>query len=406
MNKQIQGIDISYDEIKKEITAYIESRINDWNNYVAADDSEFITLIGVELHGSRLRNQARDDSDLDCVFEYSGNAREDDVFNFFNYDEDEGKYMIDDIIVDFNPIKADKTGSLKSYMKKSAAYDAEQMDIAESINILQNNGYIVEGIKSALGKAAAIGALAAGTAFGNSGIDSKPVKDPALNFGKNTTVHLQNRYNLQSDRYGVPKTYKLDNNKSPYTMSVKSEIELTKKKILATPDSMLKKYGKQHVDEIANLMVKTANKYNIDIDILLAIAGTESNYDTGAVSDKKAKGMMQITKVAAFDSHTRLQGKDKNTFNMDDYVGLKANIDNAGRIIADLSVRRNNVIEMIFASYNGGTKQATAWRYYKLGKDKLPDGKKAPELATETKNYVDKCITLYNIYKKVQNQSS
>ena len=276
------------------------------------------------------------------------------------------------------------------------------MTIQEAIEILEENGYSIlsEDIKSTLGKAIGIGALAASTAFGNSHIDAKPVNDTT--FGKNSIVHVHDRYNLDSDRYGVPKTYKLSNNKSPYTISKKDEIELTKKKILATPKSMLKNSAKENLDIIAKYMVETANKYNVDIDILLAIAGTESNFNNDSKSGKGAVGIMQITRNTAYDSHFRLQKKDKNTFDFDKIKDLKTNIDNAGRIIANLSKRHQNVIEMILSAYNGGRRAATAWRAYKSGSKLDRDGNPAPKLPEETKNYVEKCMKLYKIYKDVQ----
>lgn len=279
------------------------------------------------------------------------------------------------------------------------------MNLNEALDILESNGYevIQEGI---LGKTLATGALAAGMAFGNSGIKSyevgpNSVSNDPYGFGK-TSVHLQQRYDYPSNRYGVPTSFKLADGKKKFEISHRDELAMTRAKILATPDSMLKAYGKQHVDEIANLMVRTANKYNVDIDILLAIAGTESNYSANASSNKDAKGMMQITKTAAFDSHVRLQGKDSTTFRMCDYTELPENIDNAGRIVADLSKRRNNVLEMIFSSYNGGTGQASAWRAEQLGNRKY-SGKEVPKLTTETRNYVQRCLRLYKIYKNVQN---
>lgn len=279
------------------------------------------------------------------------------------------------------------------------------MNLNEALDILESNGYevIQEGI---LGKTLATGALAAGLAFGNSGVKSQEVgpnnvPGDQYGFGK-TSVHLQQRYDYPSTKYGVPTSFELPKGSSKFKIDHKTEIEMTKAKILATPDSMLKAYGKQHIDEIANLMVRTANKYNIDVDILLAIAGTESNYNASAVSGKKAKGMMQITKTAAFDSHTRLQGKDSTTFRMCDYTELPENIDNAGRIVADLSTRRNNVIEMIFASYNGGSAQASAWRAEQLGNRSYAGGKPVAQLTTETRNYVQRCLALYKIYKKTQ----
>lgn len=279
------------------------------------------------------------------------------------------------------------------------------MTLEEAIEILEANGYSIlsEDFKSTLGKVLGIGALAATTAMGNSNVPANPVKDPS--FGKNTTVHIHDRYNLESDRYGVPKTYKLKNNKSPYKISFKNELELTKKKILATPDSMLRKYGKDNIDLIAKYMVNTANKYNVDVDILLAIAGTETNFDNNRKSGAGAIGMMQITKTTAMDSHVRLQGKDKKSFNFDEFKQLKTNIDNAGRIVAELSKRRNNVIEMILATYNGGTKAATGYRAYVSGSKYDKNGKLAPKLPLETKNYVTRCMNLYKIYKKIEKEN-
>lgn len=276
------------------------------------------------------------------------------------------------------------------------------MTLEEAIQILEENGYNIlsEDLKSTLGKAVGIGALAASTVFGNSNIDAKPVNDTT--FGKNSIVHVHDRYNLDSDRYGVPKTYKLSNDKSPFVINKKDEIELTKKKILATPPSMLRKYAKENLDIIAKCMVETANKYNIDVDLLLAMAGTESNFDNNSKSGAGAIGIMQITKNTAYDTHFRLQKKDKNTFDFDKLKDLETNIDNAGRIVANLSKRYNNIIEMIWAAYNGGRRQTTAWRAYKANTNLDKDGNEAPKLAKETKNYVDRCLKLYKIYKDVQ----
>lgn len=276
------------------------------------------------------------------------------------------------------------------------------MTLEEAIRILEENGYNIlsEDLKSTLGKAVGIGALAASTVFGNSNIDAKPVKDPS--FGKNSIVHVHDRYNLESDKFGVPTTYKLSNNESPYKISKKDEIELTKKKILATPKNMLRKYAIDNLDIIAKYMVETANKYNVDIDILLAIAGTESNFSNNSKSGKGAVGIMQITRNTAYDSHFRLQKKDKNTFDFDKFKDLKTNIDNAGRIVAYLSKSHKNVIEMMLADYNGGRQQSTNFRSYISNSKYDKDGRPAKPLAKETKNYIERCMSLYKIYKKVQ----
>lgn len=251
-----------------------------------------------------------------------------------------------------------------------------------------------------LKKALGVGALAAGLAFGNSNVAQKEVRDDS--FGKGSKVHLQLRKDLPHDKYGVPTSYKVKDKSVIKGMSLKDEIELTKKKILSTPDSMLKKEGKENVDKIAKYITTTANKYNIDVDILLAMAGTESNYKhAGTVSNKGARGIMQITPIAAKDAHVRLQGGSEKTFNFDDMLDLKKNIDVAGRKLADLSKTHNNVIEMMLAAYNGGRRQATAWRAYKANTKFDKNGGKAPALTKETRQYVERCLMLYKLYKKI-----
>lgn len=274
------------------------------------------------------------------------------------------------------------------------------MTLDEAKEILESAGYVLdEGIIS---RALGAGALAAGLAFGNSGIKEKPVRDDS--FGKGSVVHMQTRYNMDSDRYGVPTSYKVKGKKPGTEYSLRDEIELTKQKILATPDSMLRKYGKENVGLIAKHMVNTANKYNIDVDILLAIAGTETNFDNNRVSGAGAHGMMQITKSTGKDIHTRLSGKPAKKFDFSDYKSLRNNIDAAGRLVADLSKRRANVIEMILATYNGGQTAATGWRAYKANSKYDRNGNIAPKLPKETKDYVDRCMALYKVYKKVQNE--
>lgn len=251
-----------------------------------------------------------------------------------------------------------------------------------------------------LKKALGVGALAAGLAFGNSNVAQKEVRDDS--FGKGSKVHVQLRKDLPHDKYGVPTSYTVKDKSVVKGMSLKDEIELTKKKILSTPDSMLKKEGKENVDKIAKYITTTANKYNIDVDILLAMAGTESNYKhVGTVSNKGARGIMQITPIAAKDAHVRLQGGSEKTFDFDDMLDLKKNIDVAGRKLADLSKTHNNVIEMMLAAYNGGRRQATAWRAYKANTKFDKNGGKAPALTKETRQYVERCLMLYKLYKKI-----
>ena len=122
MNKEIQGLGhYSYDEIIEIINDFINDRLED-EGYLSDD----IVLKDLKLHGSRLRGQARDDSDLDVVVEYEGDIREDDFFNMLNDDP----LYIDDIVIDINPIKED----MGDYMKRSDNYDKRKLGL-ESKNL-------------------------------------------------------------------------------------------------------------------------------------------------------------------------------------------------------------------------------------------------------------------------------
>ena len=85
------------DEILDIVKSYVLDKID-------------IEIIDIVLYGSRTKESARKDSDLDILLEYKGNIREDDLFNILNDDP----LYIDDIKVDINPI----TGrTIKEYMK-------------------------------------------------------------------------------------------------------------------------------------------------------------------------------------------------------------------------------------------------------------------------------------------------
>lgn len=117
MSKVVQGLeDYSYDEIIEIINDFVIDRI--WDSGHSSDD---IKLTDIRLHGSRLRAQAKPESDLDAVVEYDGDIREDDFFSILN---DEDPLYIDDVRVDINPIKED----LDLYMKRSDYYDREQLE--------------------------------------------------------------------------------------------------------------------------------------------------------------------------------------------------------------------------------------------------------------------------------------
>jgi predicted nucleotidyltransferase len=112
----IQGLEnYTEDEIKELVMADIEQTLSDAG-------VEGVTIKGIALNGSRMRGDAREDSDLDVVVEYEGDMSEDGLFNILN----ENPVQIEGVKVDINPIKKGKSGSLDEYMERSRQYDAEK----------------------------------------------------------------------------------------------------------------------------------------------------------------------------------------------------------------------------------------------------------------------------------------
>lgn len=114
--KPIIGLDgYSRQEVRDIVSREVEQILSD-----ADIDAE---IVGIEIHGSRGRGDARPDSDLDIVLEYRGDVKEYAMFNAIN----EAPIEIEGIQVDVNPIRAEETGTLADYMEKSKAYDEEKL---------------------------------------------------------------------------------------------------------------------------------------------------------------------------------------------------------------------------------------------------------------------------------------
>ena len=90
-------IPINIYKIKQIVKSYVLDKID-------------IEIIDIELYGSRTKEAAREDSDLDILLEYKENIREDDLFNILN----EESLYIEGIKIDINPIKG---RTIKEYMK-------------------------------------------------------------------------------------------------------------------------------------------------------------------------------------------------------------------------------------------------------------------------------------------------
>ena len=97
-------------EIEETIKCHVQAKIDEYDMDA--------TIIDAVVVGSRCRDLEKESSDLDVVVELSTKEREDDLFNAFNEDG----LHIGEVKVDINPITAQRTGTLETYLPQAEEY--------------------------------------------------------------------------------------------------------------------------------------------------------------------------------------------------------------------------------------------------------------------------------------------
>ena len=98
------------EEIEEAVKCHVQAKIEEYDINATIED--------VAVTGSRCRGLEHEGSDLDVVVELSTAEREDDLFNAFNEDG----LHIGEVKVDINPITAQRTGTLESYLPQMEEY--------------------------------------------------------------------------------------------------------------------------------------------------------------------------------------------------------------------------------------------------------------------------------------------
>lgn len=110
-NEQFHRIsEMSPAEIEETAKCYVQGKLEEYG--IAAE------IVDAVVEGSRCRGLERKGADLDVVVELSTQEREDALFDMLNED---GLY-IGGVKVDINPITAQKTGTLETYLLQAEAY--------------------------------------------------------------------------------------------------------------------------------------------------------------------------------------------------------------------------------------------------------------------------------------------
>lgn len=150
-------------------------------------------------------------------------------------------------------------------------------------------------------------------------------------------------------------------------------------------------YPKLHNDSVT----KYSEEYNIDENFVYAIIKTESNFNTEALSEVGARGLMQIMEDAFEWSKLKISDSD---VTYDDMFNAELNI-KYGCFMLGYYYEKYGSYELTAAAYHSGMGQVDEW----LEKGTLDNDKiQAEDIPTsKTSHYVKKVMRAYNAYNNL-----
>ncbi len=148
-------------------------------------------------------------------------------------------------------------------------------------------------------------------------------------------------------------------------------------------------------------IVKYSNEYSfegkpLDAHLIAAVIYVESRYKPEASSPKGARGLMQLMPDTAQWGAEKIGMVD---YNHDMLYIPDINIKLGCWYISNLLNQFKGDVKLVLAAYNGGSGNVTKWLN---NKDYSKDGKKLDYIPfPETRDYVDKVMKTYEIYKQI-----
>lgn len=105
----------------------VENIVKDFVQRVFEENGVTAEIGSVAVTGSRSRGLENADSDIDVVIEIDSDLKEDALFNIIHDEE----LTLESYAIDINPIRADETGTLETYLPTAEAYLAEKAQNSE-----------------------------------------------------------------------------------------------------------------------------------------------------------------------------------------------------------------------------------------------------------------------------------
>lgn len=145
-------------------------------------------------------------------------------------------------------------------------------------------------------------------------------------------------------------------------------------------------------------IIKYSKSNNIDPYLILAIINTESKFNKDAVSNMKAKGLMQITKPTAEEINTITKSTEQ--INDDTIYDVDVNLEIGCYYLASLIEKYNGNYYLAICAYNAGMGNVDKWLEQSIISSSL-DTTDVVLPFNETTNYLKKVIKAYKMYKKI-----
>lgn len=162
-------------------------------------------------------------------------------------------------------------------------------------------------------------------------------------------------------------------------------------KVFGIQDLIMKKIYPQTYSEYVN---KYAIEYEVDPLLVYAVIKAESNFDKNAVSNRNAKGVMQIIDSTAEEIAGNIMSDTYFESNM--LFDEETNIRIGTKYLSDL-LKKYGDYHIAVAAYNAGIGTVDKWISDGVIKDDGSDIEKIPY--KETNNYVRKISRDYKIYE-------
>ena len=147
--------------------------------------------------------------------------------------------------------------------------------------------------------------------------------------------------------------------------------------------------------EYSEYVSKYSQEYGVEEDLIYAWIKAESNFDANAISNKNAKGLMQLM----YSTAEEIAYKSGIELTEENILDPDTNINIGTKYISNL-LEKYNCIEVALAAYNAGSGNVDKWIKNGTIKSDGSDIENIPY--KETNTYVRKIMRDYKIYTQLE----